>query len=137
MAYTFRSRGQRDRGLGGETLNPLAPRLLTASTLFLLIAGAGPFARADSAQDRGAKLFREKGCAFCHKINGVGGSEGPNLSGVGKRLQKPAIKKQIVEGGLNMPPFNEAVTPAETRDLVEYLHKCKHSIAASAGAAGH
>lgn len=98
---------------------------------------AAPLAHAESAKDRGAKLFQEKGCAFCHNINGVGGSKGPNLSAVGKRLKKPAIEKQILEGGLNMPPFNDAVNTKETHDIVEYLHKCKHPMAPSASSAGH
>lgn len=111
--------------------------MLIVTTLCLIVAAGSP-ARAENSQDRGAKLFQEKGCSFCHSINGVGGSKGPNLSAVGKRLKKPAIEKQIREGGLNMPPFSDAVTPEETRDLVEYLHKCKHGIAAvPQSSAGH
>lgn len=83
---------------------------------------------AESARGRGAKLFPDKGCTQCHTINGVGKKKGPNLSAVGKRLKKDAIEKQILDGGLNMPPFKDAITPQETHDLVEYLHKCKKEI---------
>jgi len=82
----------------------------------------------ESAPQRGKTLFQEKGCVQCHSINGVGKHKGPDLSAVGKRLKKPALEKQILDGGMNMPPFKEAVTPQETHDLVEYLHKCKHGI---------
>ena len=88
-------------------------------------------AEAESARKHGAQLFEEKGCTQCHTINGVGKHKGPNLSAVGKRLKKPAIEKQIVEGGLNMPPFKDAITPEETHDLVEYLHKCKRDLSGS------
>jgi mono/diheme cytochrome c family protein len=97
----------------------------------------------ESAPQRGKTLFEEKGCVQCHSINGVGKLKGPDLSAVGKRLKKPALEKQILDGGMNMPPFKEAVTPQETHDLVEYLHKCKHDIkhevvyAAAAGETSH
>jgi ubiquinol-cytochrome c reductase cytochrome b subunit len=92
---------------------------------------ATPSGHAESAHDRGAKLFQEKGCSQCHSVNGIGGSKGPDLSAVGKRMKKPALQKQILQGGLNMPPFSEAISPQETHDLVEYLHKCKHTISVS------
>lgn len=34
---------------------------------------------------RGEELFGEKGCNGCHRINGVGGEVGPDLTGVFKR----------------------------------------------------
>jgi uncharacterized repeat protein (TIGR03806 family) len=36
--------------------------------------------------ETGQKLFREIGCAECHRFGGEGGSVGPNLTGIGRRL---------------------------------------------------
>lgn len=36
--------------------------------------------------ESGQKVFREIGCAECHRIGGDGGSVGPNLTGIGRRL---------------------------------------------------
>jgi len=103
----------------------------------LIVALTALASSGESARDRGKALFQEKGCVQCHSINGVGKHKGPNLSAVGKRLKKPELEKQILDGGLNMPSFRDAVTLDEAHDLVEYLHKCKHEIAAPMDVAGH
>jgi mono/diheme cytochrome c family protein len=71
----------------------------------------------------GATLFKERGCAQCHTIRGVGGHKGPDLSGVGRRLNKDGIEKQIVHGGGEMPAFGEALPQEEIAALVAYLHE--------------
>ena len=73
----------------------------------------------------GPTLFRERGCSHCHEIKGVGGDKGPNLSGVGRRMKKDAIERQIVQGGDAMPAFGQALPSEEIAALVGYLHKCK------------
>jgi ubiquinol-cytochrome c reductase cytochrome b subunit len=76
----------------------------------------------------GATLFHERGCDQCHQIRGVGGHKGPDLSGVGRSLHKPAIERQIVAGGDAMPAFGEVLPPAEIQALVKYLARCKEKI---------
>ena len=73
----------------------------------------------------GPGLFRERGCVQCHAIRGVGGSKGPELSGVGRRLKRDAIERQIVHGGGAMPAFGEALPPDEVATLVRYLQHCR------------
>ncbi len=73
----------------------------------------------------GPTLFRERGCAHCHEIKGVGGDKGPDLSGVGRRMKKDAIERQIVQGGDAMPAFGQALPSEEIAVLVGYLHKCR------------
>jgi len=73
----------------------------------------------------GPTLFRERGCSHCHEIKGVGGDKGPNLSGVGRRMKKDAIERQIVQGGDTMPAFGQVLPSDEIAALVNYLHKCK------------
>jgi ubiquinol-cytochrome c reductase cytochrome b subunit len=73
----------------------------------------------------GPLLFRERGCAQCHTIRGLGGHKGPDLSGVGRRLKNPAIERQIVQGGDTMPAFGDALQPVEVTALVKYLRHCR------------
>jgi mono/diheme cytochrome c family protein len=73
----------------------------------------------------GPTIFRERGCSHCHEIEGVGGAKGPDLSGVGRRLKKAEIERQIVAGGDAMPAFGQVLPSEEIAALVGYLHKCK------------
>jgi len=73
----------------------------------------------------GPTLFQVRGCSHCHEIRGVGGHKGPDLSGVGRRLKKDVIEKQIVSGGDAMPAFGEALPQEEIAALVKYLNKCR------------
>ena len=73
----------------------------------------------------GPTLFNVRGCEHCHEIRGTGGHKGPDLSGVGRRLKKDVIQKQIVDGGESMPAFGDALPAQEITALVNYLHKQK------------
>jgi len=73
----------------------------------------------------GPTAFRESGCSQCHQIRGVGGHKGPDLSGVGRRLKKDAIQKQIVQGGAEMPAFGDALPSEQIAALVKYLDHCR------------
>ncbi len=53
-----------------------------------------PMAQNDSSR-AGEKLFNNKGCIACHTINNVGGWMGPNLDGVGGRMDRASIIKNI------------------------------------------
>jgi ubiquinol-cytochrome c reductase cytochrome b subunit len=94
--------------------------LVLVVTLSLARNGAG-----ESATERGATEFHEKGCPQCHAINGIGGHKGPDLSGVGRRKNKSELRKQILEGGGAMPAFREALTGDEAEVLVRYLQHCR------------
>lgn len=80
---------------------------------------------ASSRSQRGAVLFATSGCQHCHSVNHVGGKKGPDLSNVGRTVKKAAIRRQIIEGGNEMPPFGQVLEPAEIKDLVAYLHSCR------------
>jgi putative heme-binding domain-containing protein len=45
---------------------------------------------------RGAKVFGEAQCAKCHRVNGDGGSVGPDLTNVGQRFQRKEVLESIV-----------------------------------------
>ena len=91
----------------------------------LLVASPRP-ALADAA--KGAEVYKTHQCAMCHKVNGVGGKKGPDLSEVGTArdaqwLEKYLLNpKSLIPKG-TMPPAK--VTPAELRDLVDYLETLK------------
>ncbi|MGB0009172.1 MAG: cytochrome b N-terminal domain-containing protein [Candidatus Sulfotelmatobacter sp.] len=78
-------------------------------------------ATASSAAMHGQVLFHDKGCEYCHTVNGLGGLRGPNLSDVGNRLTQQQMILRILNGGRNMPAFAGILHPDETAALVEYL----------------
>lgn len=74
--------------------------------------------------ERGGELFRDKLCANCHKINGQGGEQGPDLSRVGGRLRSDYLSSWIrnprqFKPTTEMPAFEG--TQDELDAIVEYL----------------
>jgi mono/diheme cytochrome c family protein len=80
-----------------------------------------------AAEESGAVLFRDKGCAHCHGVDGAGSKKGPDLSGIrtDKLWTADKITHQILNGGQKMPPFSDSLTDAEIAQLVTYL-RAKH-----------
>lgn len=73
----------------------------------------------------GGVLFHKKACIFCHKISGIGGIHGPDLTDVGDRLTEDQLKIKIVNGGTNMPAFGTTLTREELDELVAFLKSRK------------
>ena len=73
------------------------------------------------AKARGAELFATNGCAHCHGPAGVGGSKGPDLQLVRKRMKKAQIAKQVHDGGKSMPAYGDMLSSAQIDDLIAYL----------------
>ena len=69
----------------------------------------------------GARLFREKGCQFCHQVEGYGGRRGPDLSDVAARMKPDEITARITNGGPNMPAYVRTLTPAQVRSVMAFL----------------
>ncbi len=95
--------------------------------IFLLAAtsAAHPFpdAKTKEAEQAGAVVYRDKGCTQCHGVDLAGTKKGPSLVDISKDKQWPPDKmtKQIMDGGVKMPPFREALTDDEIAQLVAYL----------------
>ncbi len=110
-------------------MNLLRPVLLLslAASAPLFAQAAAPASSVSSADPRvrGAKVFTESGCPRCHTIHQQGGAKGPDLSGVGRRLNATQIRTQIHDGGKQMPSFADVLEKSETDDLVAYLRSCR------------
>lgn len=74
----------------------------------------------------GAQVYQKYGCSVCHTINGVGGTSGPDLTGVGSRKPDPEwhkkhlINPQSAVADSAMPGYPQ-MTPEELNQLAEYL----------------
>jgi nitric oxide reductase subunit C len=78
---------------------------------------------------RGAALFKESGCFDCHRLQGVGGDNGPALDLVGVRLDEETIERIIsnpksVNPNATMPAFDQLSTP-DVSEIAEFLAKQK------------
>jgi mono/diheme cytochrome c family protein len=109
-----------------KTLIPALPALL----LFCVAISASAESTAGD-EKAGAVLFRDKGCAFCHGIGGVGTKKAPSLADLRKNKEwtPKKITGQIMNGGQKMPPFEDSLTDQEIAQLVAYLRAKKRPIA--------
>jgi ubiquinol-cytochrome c reductase cytochrome b subunit len=85
---------------------------------------------APPAAPEGAKIFQAAGCLVCHKVEGTGGTTGPDLSGEGLRGRSPEwLTEQIRDPKSHfpntvMPPF-KSLEDREVAALVDYLESLK------------
>jgi nitric oxide reductase subunit C len=73
----------------------------------------------------GEAIFRSLGCTACHRINGLGGSVGPDLSHVGSRRDREWVEEQLRDPRAHNPnsimPSFAKVPEKDREDLVDYL----------------
>ncbi|WP_423146035.1 cytochrome b N-terminal domain-containing protein [Rubrolithibacter danxiaensis] len=82
-------------------------------------------AQASAPVKKGMALFYKKGCQYCHKINGEGGSTGPDLSIIGRTWNRQQLQIQIVNGSDNMPAYGGMLNKNELSALVQFLQSRK------------
>jgi len=113
----------------------LGAALLVAFVYFSLLGAADanygekivlPERNFSSSEIRGARVFAEKNCAYCHQVFGHGGRrEGPDMAVVKQRLRSPDwVKRFILNGrlyqaGTTMPRYDIPLNDLEA--LSAYL----------------
>jgi ubiquinol-cytochrome c reductase cytochrome b subunit len=70
---------------------------------------------------QGAQSFEQRGCINCHRIAGVGGQRGPDLTHIGASLSTDDLTWRILNGGRNMPAYGDTLSPQEVSGLVAFL----------------
>jgi mono/diheme cytochrome c family protein len=98
-------------------------RIVAALVILLFISAPVQSAR------HGAEVFKAQGCRGCHQLKGNGGTVGPALDGVGKRMNQKRLRQQIVahettQTSAIMPDYRH-LPPAEVQALVDYLQGLK------------
>ncbi len=97
---------------------------ILAALVRLRNEGAASFTL-DPATRRVAVLVNER-CLSCHVIDGVGGTEGPELSRVGAEYDEASIARRInnpkdVKPDAKMPAFGGKLTPDEIQAIAHWL----------------
>lgn len=85
-------------------------------------------ATAAFAETAGEKVFNQK-CTMCHKVNGRGGTIGPDLSKVGGRMSEAQLKEKLMNPkksnpGSSMPAF-ATLPKGEMGALLAYMKGLK------------
>lgn len=66
-------------------------------------------------------MFYEKGCEYCHAINGQRGIRGPALTHIADRMTEGQMVAIIAKGIGNMPGYVNIISPGQMNALVAYL----------------
>jgi len=90
----------------------------------------------DPVVQRGAVLFRDKACLYCHLVDGQGGIRGPDLTHVADRLSRDQIVLRISNGGYNMPAFTYNMKAEEMNEIVAFLESRAHDPSSEHAAPG-
>ncbi|MFA5514704.1 MAG: c-type cytochrome [Desulfuromonadales bacterium] len=98
----------------------------TMMAIFLLSLSTVPVLAADA---RGDELVKSLGCKGCHQLGGSGGTLGPALDTIGKRMEKEQLRKQLLDpkalNAKSMMPSYQRLSPSELQALVDYLDSLK------------
>ena len=76
---------------------------------------------APAAAREGAQIFFERGCQYCHQVQGLGGIYGPDLTMVTRRMSPEEVAVRTVIGVRNMPAYYGVLATDEMDRLVAYL----------------
>jgi ubiquinol-cytochrome c reductase cytochrome b subunit len=87
---------------------------------------AGPLppsviASQDPMVQTGGRLFHDRACIYCHRVSGVGGRRGPDLTHIGTLRTRQQLLIRILNGGYNMPAYGRILAPGELDALLAFL----------------
>lgn len=78
---------------------------------------------------QGKKIYEQRACGSCHKINGKGGRKGPDLTRVGNKLQEKEWYQKYFRNPTSVVPNAKMpkplVTDEEMNNLIEYMLSLK------------
>ena len=103
-------------------LAPWSPRFDAKPLTTEVVGKVSPEAK------KGAQLFHDKACIYCHKIGDNGGIRGPDLTDVANRLNADQMTLKIVNGGKIMPAFGGTLSKEELSELVAFLQSRQGNI---------
>jgi ubiquinol-cytochrome c reductase cytochrome b subunit len=104
------------------------------------LAGSGATLPA-AGERRGAALFRSLGCRACHRVNGTGGTVGPDLSNEALRHHPRSwLKAQVRDPGSHFPdsamPAFDQLGDRQLSELADYLSGLGAATEAGPGSSG-
>ena len=104
--------------------------MLRKRLVLCVLAAMAPVAVSLRAADKesraaGEATYHSAGCERCHGPDWSGTDRGPDLRGIGKRLKREEIDKQIRAGGGGMPAFGDVLADAQIVQLVDFLEAQK------------
>ena len=114
----WQARGRTGRGMSAP-LTAAAPAVLSAD------------------EKAGSDLFKSQGCVACHRIDGAGGSIGPDLSGEGikgrsRQWLRDHLRNPKAHDSATVMPSFAALGDKAINQLVDYLLSLKGTTAAAA-----
>jgi ubiquinol-cytochrome c reductase cytochrome b subunit len=95
-----------------------APWAMDFGTRPLTAAEAGA---AEGPVWEGARLFHERGCQFCHAVQGRGGAFGPELTQVLRRLPPEVVVARTLNGIGDMPAYRGVLADDEMAAILAFL----------------
>jgi putative heme-binding domain-containing protein len=105
---------------------------VTALVAYLRSTGTATAAVAKGDPMRGRTLFEGKGaCRQCHRVQGVGGFRGPNLSDIGASRSEQSLLESLVTPSAEVVPLNQeirAVTRTGRTIVGRRMNEDTHSI---------
>jgi len=77
----------------------------------------------------GAAVFQSKGCMNCHALGGTGGTFGPALDTIGRKLSAEQIRRQILNpksvDPKAMMPAQTGLSDRELEEVAKFLSSLK------------
>lgn len=69
----------------------------------------------------GEELAARLGCRACHSWQGKGGAQAPSLDGVGQRLSRPELERQLTRTPSRRMPSFAFLRPQDWEALLTFL----------------
>lgn len=120
---------------GKQLRRNLTPAAIFSCVGLLLLAAcssgaSSPAHKLTASEQRGKRTF-EANCASCHDAFSTAPRNGPGLKHLYKKEYLPGsgmpandenVRRVIVSGRKNMPPFDKVLDEDQVNDVIAYLH---------------